>query len=141
MVRADAGEGGAATGRVGLLWARVVSWAMGLFAFAAAFAALYVLGRMPEYASGPGVLRVVGCILVAMTVFGIVLGLLLQVMRSEASSTSGARSPQPSTATSIDRRRLITQLAIGFGTAGGVIVLARKLPGSRTGRSSGAGKG
>lgn len=113
----------------GLLWARVVAWAMGLFAVAAAFAALYVLGRMPEYASGPGVLRVVACILAAMTVFAIVLGGLLQLMRSDAPQPSGrpGSSSDPLPAATLDRRRLLTQLAVGFGTAGGVIVLGREV--------------
>jgi len=110
-----------------LLWARVIAWSMGLFALAAAFAALYILGRMPEYASGPGILRVVTCILAAMTVFALVLGAMLQLMRSDARHPRVSPPRDPIPAASIDRRRFLTQVGVGGATLGGLVVLGREV--------------
>ncbi|MGB3330366.1 MAG: molybdopterin-dependent oxidoreductase [Thermomicrobiales bacterium] len=127
----------------GLLWARAVSWSMGLFAIAGAFAALYVLGRMPDIASGLGVVRVVACILGAMTVFALVLGGVLVLLRADTNAaiaatttatTTTAATDAPTTATTdgstsprLDRRRLVTQAGLGVATLAGLVVLGREV--------------
>lgn len=118
----------------GLLWARTVAWAMGLFAVAAAFAALYVLGRMPDVAAGLGVVRVAACILGAMTVFAVVLGGVLSLLRAAASSGSAPAVAGPDSATdapggTMDRRLLVTRAGIGVAVAtlAGLVVLGREV--------------
>jgi DMSO/TMAO reductase YedYZ molybdopterin-dependent catalytic subunit len=113
----------------GLLWARTVSWTMGLFAVAAAFAALYVLGRMPDIAAGLGVVRVVACILAAMTVFAAVLGGVLTLLRSEPAEKPRAAPDDAGDepAQTLDRRRLLTRAGIGVAALGGLVVLGREV--------------
>ena len=115
----------------GLLWARTIAWAMGVFAVAAAFAALYALGRMPDVAAGLGVVRVVACILVAMVVFALVLGGVLSLLRAEDAqsvSAPAATDPGSSPASStMDRRRLLMRAGLGVATLGGLAVLGREV--------------
>jgi len=108
----------------GLLWARAISWSMGLFAVAATFAALYTLGRMPDVAAGLGVVRVVACIFGAMAVFAVVLGGILLVLRAESASVPAEAEPQGA---AFDRRRLLTRAGIGLATLGGLAVLGREV--------------
>ncbi|MGC4104755.1 MAG: molybdopterin-dependent oxidoreductase [Thermomicrobiales bacterium] len=113
-----------------LLWARTVSWSMGLFGVSAAFAALYVLGRMPDVGAGLGVVRVVACILGAMTVFAVVLGGVVSLRRAERASGSAATRPDTrteATASAVDRRRLLTQAGLGVATLAGLTVLGREV--------------
>lgn len=118
-------KGTPATAGPRMLWARAISWSLGLFAVAAAFSALYVLGRMPDVAAGLGVVRVVACILGAMTVFALVLGGVLLLLRSEATTPVAAREAGDGPA--VDRRRLLMRAGLAVATVGGLAVLGREV--------------
>ncbi|MGC4190210.1 MAG: molybdopterin-dependent oxidoreductase [Thermomicrobiales bacterium] len=114
----------------GLLWARAIAWSMGLFAVATAFAALYTLGRMPDVAAGLGVVRIAACILGAMTAFAVVLGGVLQLLRTEAPPVRAAVSPDSASGASaptMDRRRVVTRAGLALATLGGLAVLGREV--------------